>query len=366
MSVRIYALAKDLNVDSKELVEICRKAGITGKGSALASLSDDEVQKVKAFLSGDKKPSSKPAVDVERTEARPQRLQRPEPPRPKPQRPQPIGSQPTGSQPTGSQPTGPQPTDPDTPYTRDAYIPPARGGSKIRVLDAGGKRPAAANQESPGDAKPTDQSPAKPTPGSGKAPPKKRREPVIKLADIPQSKQPTPAPKADHVKAAKPDIRLPKDAIVRHKAGDGANLDALAQSAEKPRKTEDKDKRKPSKAKSGAGAGAGGTTETPLGSKATKRRKGGGTGPEEQRKDRGLLGMAGSRAERQKARQRRGSARPGYGGDREAGTSRRPRTLQRRRAIRNTAAPRKRRRRWRSPARSAVSRKGPESHPGRF
>jgi translation initiation factor IF-2 len=53
--VRIYALAKDLNVDSKELVEICRKAGIAGKGSALASLTDEEADKVKGFLSGEKK-----------------------------------------------------------------------------------------------------------------------------------------------------------------------------------------------------------------------------------------------------------------------------------------------------------------------
>jgi len=54
--VRIYALAKDLDIDSKDLVEVCRKAGISGKGSALASLTDDEVVKVTAFLrGGDKK-----------------------------------------------------------------------------------------------------------------------------------------------------------------------------------------------------------------------------------------------------------------------------------------------------------------------
>ncbi len=42
MPIRIYALAKDLQIDSKELVDICTKAGIPGKGSALASLNDDE------------------------------------------------------------------------------------------------------------------------------------------------------------------------------------------------------------------------------------------------------------------------------------------------------------------------------------
>ena len=50
MPIRIYALAKELKFDSKELVDICTKAGIPGKGSALASLEDDEVVKLKSFL----------------------------------------------------------------------------------------------------------------------------------------------------------------------------------------------------------------------------------------------------------------------------------------------------------------------------
>jgi hypothetical protein len=52
MPTRIYALAKDLKIDSKELTELCGKAGIPGKGSALASLEDDEVVKLKVFLEG--------------------------------------------------------------------------------------------------------------------------------------------------------------------------------------------------------------------------------------------------------------------------------------------------------------------------
>jgi translation initiation factor IF-2 len=39
-----------LNIDGKKLVELCNKAGIQGKGSALASLEDDEVVKLRAFL----------------------------------------------------------------------------------------------------------------------------------------------------------------------------------------------------------------------------------------------------------------------------------------------------------------------------
>lgn len=52
MAVRIYSLAKELDVDSKDLVDVCTRAGVMGKGSALASLSDEEVVKVKEFLRG--------------------------------------------------------------------------------------------------------------------------------------------------------------------------------------------------------------------------------------------------------------------------------------------------------------------------
>jgi len=54
LAIRIYALAKELKIDNKKLVDICAKAGITGKGSALASLSDEEVARLKAHLSGGK------------------------------------------------------------------------------------------------------------------------------------------------------------------------------------------------------------------------------------------------------------------------------------------------------------------------
>jgi translation initiation factor IF-2 len=50
LPIRIYALAKELKIDNKILVDICTKAGITGKGSALASLSDEEVVKLKTFM----------------------------------------------------------------------------------------------------------------------------------------------------------------------------------------------------------------------------------------------------------------------------------------------------------------------------
>ena len=58
MPARIYALAKEFNLDSKDLVAIVKKVGITGKGSALASLTDEETQKVRDHLAGAAKPSA--------------------------------------------------------------------------------------------------------------------------------------------------------------------------------------------------------------------------------------------------------------------------------------------------------------------
>ena len=60
MAIRIYALAKELKVDSKELVDICTSAGITGKGSALASLSEEEAEKLRNHLAGPLSGASSP------------------------------------------------------------------------------------------------------------------------------------------------------------------------------------------------------------------------------------------------------------------------------------------------------------------
>ncbi len=50
MAVRIYSLAKDLGLDSKELVDLCTRLGIQGKGSALASLEDEEIARIRRHI----------------------------------------------------------------------------------------------------------------------------------------------------------------------------------------------------------------------------------------------------------------------------------------------------------------------------
>ena len=58
MPIRIYSLAKELGIENKELVDVCAKVGIHGKGSALASLTDEEVSQVKSHLSGESAPAA--------------------------------------------------------------------------------------------------------------------------------------------------------------------------------------------------------------------------------------------------------------------------------------------------------------------
>lgn len=60
MPVRIYALAKELKLDSKELVDLCTRIGIPNKGSALASLEDDEVSRIRKYLAGSQSSESGP------------------------------------------------------------------------------------------------------------------------------------------------------------------------------------------------------------------------------------------------------------------------------------------------------------------
>ncbi len=64
MKIRIFALAKELDYDSKELIKHCNNAGITVKSSALASISPEERDRLMAYLDSLKKGNaSSPAID---------------------------------------------------------------------------------------------------------------------------------------------------------------------------------------------------------------------------------------------------------------------------------------------------------------
>ena len=57
MPTRIYAFAKELGLDNKSLLDICEQANIKGKGSALASLDDDEITIIRDYLQKNSAPS---------------------------------------------------------------------------------------------------------------------------------------------------------------------------------------------------------------------------------------------------------------------------------------------------------------------
>ncbi|REK26494.1 MAG: translation initiation factor IF-2 [Planctomycetota bacterium] len=171
MPVRIYELAKELKLDSGELSDICTKAGVTGKGSALASLTDDEADKVRDYISGRGK-AAKPAAPADASGSTAQQ----------------IAAQ-GGS--GGA-------------IRREDYVAPA--GTETQG------RPRVLKPATPADA----DKPEKPeTPKTPKPVP----PPAIKLAPMPEA--PTPAdPTPEEISGAqKPDMKLPVEAMRASRSG---------------------------------------------------------------------------------------------------------------------------------------------------
>jgi translation initiation factor IF-2 len=227
LAVRIYSLAKELKFDSKELVDICAKAGITGKGSALASLADDEVVRLKEYLASRNRPSERPALDrpLERPLDRPaerqiKQLAPPKPklaPRPAPVAPATVPALSPDAPPTPVEPApvAPEPetiaavaapVEPPAPVhtepnvlRREDYIGPGGVSKRPPLLEARERAREGRKRES--ERKPPVQ-----------------RSPAIKLAPMPTVKQP-PAAKANEPAPQKPDLKLPLDAIRASRSG---------------------------------------------------------------------------------------------------------------------------------------------------
>ena len=174
MAVRIYTLAKELKIDSKELVELCTRAGIQDKGSALASMTDEEVAKLKEFIAAKSRPPERPAAAPVRPAA------------------------------------PPAPVKPAAPATlkREDYIAPA-GVAQSKPPEVAPPKPVAA------EAKP------RPTVRPGGDGPKPVPRPAFKLAPVPAAGRApiTPRSASQEPAAQKPDVKLPLDAIRSAKAG---------------------------------------------------------------------------------------------------------------------------------------------------
>ncbi len=384
MPIRIYALAKELGLDSKDLVDACKKAGITGKGSALASLDDDEAVKVKDYLAKPAGEARSPGGAPQRAPAQPRvgapvrtlPPSRPSQPAKPPGKPpvlavkkgaskdsndaattassaavaeaateaapaevtrEPVEESPVVKEsvvsaeaaPEAAPPVPAEPAAPPSPAASDQ--PPTVAAEAAPEAAPGGEEPRRdalrrdtmmpANQ---GKIKVLGRSggnEAKPDEQRAK---KKTRKPVIKVAKMPEVQQPA-APRSDEPTPQKPEIRLPKDAITGSRKGARPPLEHITAKLEKKaaanRRGETVTEADPSETK-GVGRGKG---KAKVGEKAGEK---------------DLAGMSSSRADRQKSRRTRSRGRTGR--DDEPGGSRQRRgnrTLTR--TGRNTAAPRK-------------------------
>jgi len=241
--IRIYALAKELKVDSKVLVDICEKLGITGKGSALASLSDDEATRLKdrfaksqgAAASGvGRAGAGKVASPVLSGPLRredyiapsgggvsgkvlvlPGRLQKKEPPAAKPPSKEteaaaepPRVAEPVAKAPSALSSPPATPSPPET-LSRPPAVPPPLPPRVPPLM----QRPPVLPSKPP-------VLPSKPGEPSEEPPkPPEKLAPSIKLAPMPTTAAPKKKPKSKEPAPQKPDIRLPLDAIRAGKAG---------------------------------------------------------------------------------------------------------------------------------------------------
>lgn len=261
MPIRIYALAKQLKLDSKVLVDICTKAGVTGKGSALASLTDEELATVNAYMGAHRggaaapgvgRPGGAPAGRADSTAAGSQAAFRREdyiapagtvggkiqvlpsrsPEKPASHKKPPESTTPVVKEPEQKPPEVKAPGIAKTPEVvkRSDVVKPQEGG-----------RPSAPKppQKPPEVVKPPEpklpemvrpKQFARPREILRELPKEKSREkskererertgPAIKLAPLPASSRLPLKPKSSEPAPQKPDIRLPLDAIRASKAG---------------------------------------------------------------------------------------------------------------------------------------------------
>ena len=332
MAVRIYSLAKELKVDSKELVDICAKVGIRGKGSALASLDDDEVTRLRDHFSN---PQAKASTSAAPAPATPERPSAPSKTGKMPvisgsraasplaairksrlasqeqaeEEPADEGQAESTAKPAApAAPAAKAPEGPRAPgplagvMRREEYVSPGNVTGKLRTLDDARSAGKGSKLSIGGEA-------------SGRG--AQRARPAIKLAPIPAIGQPPTDSRAKSKEepAQKPDMKLPADALRAGKGGSKpltAHLRKHEESLEKAKRA----------------------TESPPAEEGTSKGRGkrvkGKTGGEEG------APVLGGREQRQLSRQRQTQRRPGGNYTRSRRSFRRTR-----KSGISTAAPRK-------------------------
>ena len=280
MPVRIYAFAKDLGMDNKQLLDICEQAGVSGKGSALASLSEDEITTINSFLAGPP-PEPEPEEVPEPVE---ELADEPElPVETAAEAPEVVES--TDTDQLEAQEPESEPSEEDSPSeTKTGGVTSAVGGllNKLRsksrqsftsVKATTGtpaiKKASIHDKKTASDAA-ADATPAAPNPNAPVKPvpqrmsplfnrgpkavrdldsrpkraddetkkdrPVKKRGVTANIAKMPEVKQPTAKTTTPGEKVQKPDIALPQDAITQIQRGGSAPLEHLTKSAKKGKK----------------------------------------------------------------------------------------------------------------------------------
>ena len=196
MAVRIYSLAKELKLDSKELVERCADAGIHGKGSALASLTDEEEVTLRAFLASGGRPAPS-------KRAAPKAVPAPVAPVAAPVA---VAKAPPAAAVVAE----------STALRREDYVAPGGAGADKGVML--------------GDL-PTSK-PARKKPSNGEQPKPVVKSPAVKLAPLPSHTPPVQAKSKEPI-AQKPDIKLPMDVIRASKAGSKPLSDHMKKAEQK-------------------------------------------------------------------------------------------------------------------------------------
>ena len=322
MAVRIYALAKELKLDSKVLVDLCPKAGVTGKGSALASLTDEEVEKIRSFLaSGASRAPARPAPTAEV----PREIPRLEPVAPIPHPPATVAPAAAPPQPAAQPPvTVAADTSASSAIRREDYVPPGSVSRKPPVLSSKLDKIAHESKKRPPGGE-----------GSKSTPP--RTGPAIKLAPMPAAQQPVAGPKSTEPAPQKPDIKLPLDAIRSAKPGTNPLKEHMRQHDEKRKADAAVKKKGGSPAGRSPSAPAPADSSSPLG---RDRRRTGARGPAagEVPDEKDAKTLAG-REQRQLARKKTGTGKR-RSSDEDDGSQRSHRKVFVRKGT-NTAAPRK-------------------------
>ena len=334
MPIRIYALAKQLNLDSKVLVDICTKAGVSGKGSALASLTDEELATVTAYIGARKgggtsmRPTAGRAEPLVRQGA-PAAFRREDYIAP-------------GGIVAGKVPVLPAKPLERPPLVKKSSEPPAGvaeapevKATEIERKETARDRPAA--KEKLREEKLREEKPREKVKERERD--RERSGPAIKLAPLPTSAKLPLKPKSAEPAPQKPDIRLPLDAIRAGRAGTKPLLEHVRKQEQK-RAAAAANKKGPRPERSAGEAPP--VSEPPASGRERPRRPVRSLVPTLEKEEDGVVALGG-REQRQLKRKKAATARRRKVEDEEEGggqATARKRTHIRRTGT-NTAAPRR-------------------------